>query len=59
MDKPIKQYVQGLIIDTEDAARNFGTKMLIASAQENTTNQKLKHYKHFTQKIFTSNKTNS
>jgi hypothetical protein len=37
MDKPMKQYIQGLIIDTENTARNFGTKILIALAHKSKT----------------------
>jgi len=32
MDKPIKQYIQNLIIDTENATRHLDTKILITLA---------------------------
>ena len=35
MDKPIKQYIQESITDTENTARNVGTKILIALAHNN------------------------
>ena len=35
MDKPINQYIQDLMMDTENAAKHFDTKIHIAFAQEN------------------------
>jgi len=45
MDKPISHYIQGLIMDTENAARHIDTKIFITLAHnkiqqitQNTTN---------------------
>jgi hypothetical protein len=55
--KPIKLYVQVLITDTENAARNFSTKILIAVARKNISQIENSNTLNILHK--SSNKTNS
>jgi len=59
MEIPLQQCVNDLIIDNEKCVRHLDTKIFIALAHKNITNQELKQNKHLTQIIIMYNKTNS
>jgi hypothetical protein len=56
MDKPIKKYIQDLMIDTVNAVTHLDTTIHIALWHKKIS--QIKHNKHFTQNAIKYNKTN-
>jgi len=48
MDKPIKQYIQDLIIDTVNAVTHLGTTIHISLSHNKISQIKHQSHKHFT-----------
>ena len=55
MDKPIKQYIQDLMIDTVNAVTHLDTTLRIALSHKKCRKSKIKDNKHFTENKYNKN----